>query len=84
MRETVKKVDGFPVRRLHLVDGHGDKLVAEVDVEYPAALIGTEQFTFIVLSPSQLRRMADWVERAWTQTEEWRQSEDGRLYSEQL
>ena len=84
MRATVKKSDGFPVQRLHFKDGHGDKLIAELDVEYPAAMIGTEQFSYIVLSPDQLRRMADWVERSWDDTEKWRASPAGRAYLEAL
>ena len=84
MRETVKKSDGFPVQRLHFEDVHGDKLIAELDVEAPAAMIDTDEFSYVVLFPDQLRRMADWVERSWDKTEAWRESPEGRAYLDSL
>ncbi|WP_227271208.1 hypothetical protein [Roseobacter weihaiensis] len=81
MKETAKKdSDGFPVQRLHFFDYEGDRLLAELDACAPAATINTDEFSYIMLSPDQLRRIADWVERAQVKTDAWNESVAGKRY----
>ena len=51
MRETAKNEDGFPVQRLHFHDTEGDKLLAKLDVEIPAANLQTEGLSYVLLTP---------------------------------
>ena len=80
IRATTKKDEtGFPKERLHMRDAEGDKLLITVDSEYEfgAAIIPTEDFNFIVLTPDLLRLIADWVEEATAKENEFADSPAG-------
>lgn len=72
------------MQSIHFKDCEGDKIVAELDVEIEAANIQTPHLSYLVLSPRQLRRLADWVERAQDKTDRWMETPEAENYIDSI
>lgn len=82
--EKIKMEDGFPLHRVHLRDWEGDKTTVDLDPDGAGgghvARLNADGLNYLVLTPAQLRRLADWVERKDREMKEWLETEDGKRW----